>query len=87
MNNAVAWCLLKLIRLYQITLSPFIGRQCRFMPTCSHYTMQAIQLHGPFKGSYLGAYRILRCGPWCQGGHDPVPEPRSKNKTPHQNTP
>lgn len=73
LRDTLSWFLLKLIRLYQLTLSPWIGQSCRFTPTCSQYTTEAIKLHGPFKGSYLGAYRILRCQPWCQGGHDPVP--------------
>ncbi|NEN75263.1 membrane protein insertion efficiency factor YidD [Pelistega sp. NLN82] len=62
------------IRFYQYVLSPWLGRSCRFTPTCSAYTIEAIQKHGPFKGVYLGAHRICRCNPWCKGGHDPVPD-------------
>lgn len=68
------WLLLKLIRLYQLTLSPFLGRQCRFEPTCSHYGIEAIKRFGASKGSILTVKRILRCHPWHAGGLDPVPE-------------
>ena len=62
------------IRLYHKTLSPFIGQQCRFEPTCSHYGEEAIEKHGALRGSLLTVWRILRCGPWSKGGYDPVPE-------------
>lgn len=61
------------IRFYRYFLSPWLGNSCRFTPSCSLYTMQAIQMHGPLKGMYLGAHRICRCNPWCKGGDDPVP--------------
>jgi putative membrane protein insertion efficiency factor len=60
------------IKAYQIVLSPFLGQQCRFTPTCSHYAIESIQLHGAFKGFLLATKRILRCHPWHDGGHDPV---------------
>ena len=62
------------IRLYRKTLSPFIGQQCRFEPTCSHYGEEAIAKHGALRGTILTVGRILRCGPWSKGGYDPVPE-------------
>ena len=62
------------IRLYRKTLSPFIGQQCRFEPTCSHYGEGAIAKHGALRGTILTVWRILRCGPWSKGGYDPVPE-------------
>lgn len=65
--------LMALVRLYQLTLSPFIGGQCRFHPTCSHYAMDALEQHGAWRGSILAAGRLLRCQPWCEGGIDPVP--------------
>ena len=65
-----------LIRLYQITLSPYVGQGCRFHPTCSHYAMQALEMHGPLAGLWLTARRLLRCHPWHPGGIDEVP-PRS----------
>lgn len=64
---------IKLITVYQYTLSLLIGNQCRFYPSCSRYTQDALATHGFFKGSYLGARRILRCHPWHPGGFDPVP--------------
>ena len=64
---------LALIRLYQRTLSPLLGTHCRFHPTCSAYTAEAISKHGVFKGGYLGLRRLLRCHPLHAGGFDPVP--------------
>jgi len=66
--------LIGLIRLYQLVLSPWIGHQCRFTPSCSHYAIAAIQTHGARKGAWLGLRRIARCHPFCQGGNDPVPD-------------
>lgn len=66
--------LLGAIRLYRKTLSPLIGQQCRFEPSCSHYGEEAIEKHGALRGSLLTVWRILRCGPWSKGGYDPVPE-------------
>lgn len=65
--------LIGLIKLYQVTLSPFIGRACRYTPTCSNYGIEAIQKHGPFKGSWLTLKRVLSCNPWGGSGYDPVP--------------
>lgn len=65
--------LISLIRVYQIFLSPFMGQQCRFYPTCSNYATEAIIKHGAIKGSYFTMHRLLRCHPWCAGGHDPIP--------------
>jgi putative membrane protein insertion efficiency factor len=64
---------LALIRLYQITLSPLLGNRCRFHPTCSVYTQEAIAKYGVLKGIYLGTRRLLRCHPFHAGGIDPVP--------------
>jgi putative membrane protein insertion efficiency factor len=61
------------IRAYQRVLSPFFGRNCRYYPTCSAYTYEAIEIHGVGKGSWLGVKRIGRCHPWREGGIDPVP--------------
>ena len=63
-----------IIRFYQICISPLFPGKCRFTPTCSHYALQAIKKHGPFKGVFLAVKRILRCNPYCEGGYDPVPE-------------
>lgn len=59
------------VRLYQWTLSPFVGRQCRFEPTCSTYFIQAVRKYGALSGSWRGAKRILRCHPFHPGGYDP----------------
>lgn len=61
-----------LIRVYQYTLSPFIGQGCRFEPTCSNYAIDALKKYGLFKGSWLAAKRISRCHPFNDGGYDPV---------------
>ena len=61
------------IRLYQLTLSPFIGRQCRFHPTCSNYAAEAIEKLGVLRGTLLAARRLSRCHPFHPGGFDPVP--------------
>lgn len=65
---------LLLIRGYQLTLSPLLGRHCRFLPTCSQYAYEAVQRFGALRGSWLGMRRILRCHPFHAGGHDPIPE-------------
>ncbi|PQA58865.1 membrane protein insertion efficiency factor YidD [Siphonobacter curvatus] len=62
-----------LIRIYQGAFSPYLGNSCRYTPTCSQYAIQAIEKHGPWKGSWLALRRISRCHPWGGHGHDPVP--------------
>jgi len=64
-----------LVRLYQATLSPIVGRQCRFQPTCSDYFIQAVRTRGAVRGSLMGIWRILRCNPFGKGGYDPVEPP------------
>jgi putative membrane protein insertion efficiency factor len=70
--------LILLLRFYKIAISPFLGNVCRFTPSCSAYAEEAITKHGLFKGTWLAAKRLLRCGPWSQGGFDPVPETLKK---------
>lgn len=65
--------LILLIRIYQVTLSPFIGRNCRYTPTCSNYGIEAIKKYGAIKGGWLTIKRILSCNPWGGSGYDPVP--------------
>lgn len=65
--------LIGVVRGYQKVLSPVMGNQCRFYPTCSNYSIEALQEHGAIKGSWLTVKRIARCHPGCEGGHDPVP--------------
>jgi len=62
-----------LIRLYQVTLSPFIGRSCRFYPTCSNYALEAIHTHGALRGGWLALRRLSKCHPFHPGGYDPPP--------------
>ena len=62
-----------LIRLYQWTISPLLGRNCRFHPSCSQYALEAIERFGILRGSWLAVTRIGRCHPWHPGGYDPVP--------------
>jgi uncharacterized protein len=62
------------IRIYQCLLSPLLGNCCRFEPSCSRYTQLCIERLGPVRGTWLGLLRLLRCHPFCPGGHDPPPE-------------
>jgi putative membrane protein insertion efficiency factor len=70
---------LALIRFYQRVLSPVIPSNCRYDPTCSHYTYEAVQKHGAFKGLWLGMKRIARCHPLGPSGYDPVPPVKKKH--------
>ena len=65
-----------LIRAYQLFLSPVMGSNCRYQPTCSAYAMEAVAVHGAARGSWLALRRISRCHPWGGHGHDPVPAPK-----------
>lgn len=62
-----------LIHLYRWTLSPIVGGQCRYEPTCSRYALEAYRTHGPIRGTVLTVRRLLRCHPFVRGGYDPVP--------------
>lgn len=68
------------IRFYQVAISPLLGPSCRFEPTCSHYTVQAIEEWGIFRGTWLGLKRIFRCHPWGGHGLDPVPRNPAKHQ-------
>jgi len=67
-----------IIKLYQILISPLLGPNCRFHPTCSHYAIEAIAKHGIVKGGYLSVRRLIKCQPLHEGGFDPVPEKNDK---------
>ncbi|MCX7095493.1 MAG: membrane protein insertion efficiency factor YidD [Methylobacter sp.] len=66
--------LIAIIKFYKYFISPLLGNRCRFYPSCSSYSLEALQLHGAIIGSYLTLRRLLRCHPFHQGGIDPVPE-------------
>jgi len=65
--------LVTLIRVYQWLLSPILGQNCRYHPSCSHYAVEAVERHGPVRGTWMALRRVGRCHPWHEGGYDPVP--------------
>jgi putative membrane protein insertion efficiency factor len=73
LSRALAWPLLGLVWLYRNAISPLLGVNCRFQPTCSSYAEEALRTHGAFKGGWLALKRIGRCHPWGGSGYDPVP--------------
>jgi putative membrane protein insertion efficiency factor len=73
MRRLMAWPILGVITLYQYLLSPLLGVNCRFHPSCSHYAREAIEKHGACKGGWLAIKRLARCHPWGGSGDDPVP--------------
>lgn len=74
--------LIALIRVYQYTISPYLAPSCRYTPTCSRYSIEAIQQFGVIRGSWMAARRISRCHPWHEGGYDPVPVKTPIHKKP-----
>ena len=72
LSKFLAWPLIFLITSYKYLLSPLLGVNCRFTPTCSQYAIEALKNHGAFKGVYLAVRRISRCHPWGGSGYDPV---------------
>ncbi|MCW9705469.1 membrane protein insertion efficiency factor YidD [Fodinibius salsisoli] len=72
------YLLIGFVRLYQLVISPWMPKSCRYHPTCSAYSIEAFQKHGAMKGLWLTVKRISRCHPWGDEGHDPVPEPKTK---------
>ena len=72
-SNFFKWILIKIVRGYQIFISPLLPKACRFYPTCSEYFIQAVGKYGPIKGTWMGIKRICRCHPGNPGGYDPVP--------------
>ncbi|MCE5277068.1 MAG: membrane protein insertion efficiency factor YidD [Planctomycetaceae bacterium] len=71
-DRALVELLVAIVRLYQVTLSPIVGRNCRFMPSCSNYFIEAVRAKGALRGTAKGLWRIMRCNPLCKGGYDPV---------------
>lgn len=78
LKKLFSYILIILVRFYQLALSPLLGRNCRYAPTCSQYTLEAIREWGPLKGSWMGMKRISRCHPWGSHGYDPVPKKPQK---------
>ncbi|MCA9734345.1 MAG: membrane protein insertion efficiency factor YidD [Deferribacteres bacterium] len=72
--------LIFIVRIYQYGISPLFPPRCRYTPTCSEYMIEAIRLHGPMHGGWLGVKRISRCHPWGSSGYDPVPLPQIKKE-------
>jgi putative membrane protein insertion efficiency factor len=79
MNRVIAQFFVLLIRIYQLTISPLLGANCRYVPSCSQYTIDALKAYGPLKGSWLAFKRIISCHPWGGSGYDPVPK-RNKDE-------
>jgi len=75
--NAATVPLMAAVRAYQYVLRPVLGPNCRFVPSCSDYALQALATHGALHGTGLAARRLLRCNPWCACGYDPVPPGRA----------
>jgi hypothetical protein len=67
------YLLIGVVKGYRLLLSPWLGNSCRFEPSCSAYALEALEQHGALAGAALTLYRLVRCQPWCDGGHDPVP--------------
>ncbi|WP_374459645.1 membrane protein insertion efficiency factor YidD [Chryseobacterium taeanense] len=78
-NKIITFPLVILIRFYQWFISPLLPKNCRYEPTCSHYMVKALQIHGPIKGFWLGIKRISKCHPWGGSGYDPVPPKKCKH--------
>lgn len=79
----LAWPLLAVVGFYRLAVSPWLGVNCRYQPSCSQYAMDALRLHGAVQGSWLAAKRIGRCHPWGGSGFDPVPEGTKDPVEPH----
>lgn len=73
LSAILSYALKGMITVYKYVISPLLGPRCRYLPTCSSYAVEAINIHGPIKGGWLGIKRILRCHPWGDSGYDPVP--------------
>lgn len=78
MKLLTSWLILGLVRFYQLGVSPFTPVSCRYLPTCSEYALDAVKIHGPWRGCYLAVVRLARCHPWGGDGYDPVPHPTIK---------
>jgi len=77
LSRAGVWLLTLLVRAYQAMVRPLLGPACRYTPTCSQYAIEALRVHGVWRGLGLAVWRVLRCHPWGGSGYDPVPPARS----------
>ena len=82
-GKLLAWPFILLLHLYRVLISPWLGPNCRFEPSCSAYAIEALRQHGVFRGSGLAARRIARCHPWGSSGYDPVPGCEDKDEKTH----
>jgi len=80
----LAWIVSLPVRFYRVVFSPWVGHGCRFQPTCSAYSMEALERHGAIKGTWLTIRRIGRCHPWGSSGYDPVPGTTNEQDAPHK---
>ena len=80
LNKIITFPLILLIRGYQLIISPLLGSNCRFIPTCSEYAMESLKVYGILKGIFLTIKRIGKCHPWGSNGYDPIPTKMEKNK-------
>lgn len=80
LKKIITEILLLPVYFYRVAISPILPPSCRYTPTCSRYTIEALKKHGPIRGSWLSIKRIVSCNPWGGSGYDPVPEPRPKRK-------
>lgn len=78
LQKIVSFPIILLVKIYQWIISPILPQSCRYTPTCSAYMIEAVQVWGPIKGTWLGLRRISSCHPWGGCGHDPVPERKKK---------
>lgn len=74
LKSIFSYIIIGIVRFYQLAISPWLGKSCRYSPTCSQYMIEAVQEWGPLKGGWMGLKRIGRCHPWGGHGHDPVPK-------------
>jgi len=82
--KGISFLLILPVKFYQLAISPLLPRSCRHVPSCSQYTIEALKVHGPLKGLYLGIHRIFRCHPWGTSGYDPVPPKENWRKKMYQ---
>lgn len=80
LGRLLAWPMLLLVHMYRLLISPWLGVNCRFQPSCSAYTIEALKTHGAFRGTRLAIARIARCHPWGGSGYDPVPDAKQNGR-------